>query len=500
MPSSPADATRPCRGRQRWRWRSWRPGAAALALVLALVLAAPAGARPAPDSFADLADRLVPAVVNISTTQRVEGNAGIEPPVLPPGSPFEDFFKDFMEKNQPRQSRKATSLGSGFIVDPKGYVVTNNHVIQDAEEISVILHDETRLAAKVVGRDSKTDIAVLKVDAKQPLPAVSFGNSDAVRVGDWIIAIGNPFGFGGTVTAGIISARGRDINAGPYDDFLQTDAPINRGNSGGPMFDLGGGVIGINTAIYSPSGGSIGIGFAIPSSSAEPVIRQLIEHGEVRRGWIGVRIQTVSNDIAELLGLKDTTGALVADVIAGGPAAAAKLRDGDVILEFDGKTINQMRRLPRLVADTPIGKQVPIRIWRDGREMKLTIEVAALKEDAGKLAGGGPQQPEKPQPVENIEALGFGVAAIDAHSRERFDLGEDVKGVVVVSVDPDGLAAEQGMRAGEVIVEVGQEEVVSPGQLSQRIEAARQAGKKSVLLLVEGASGLRFVAIRLSKG
>lgn len=340
--------------------------------VLVALLALPSGvwARTAPETFADLAEQLLPSVVNISTTQTVEGNAGIELPTLPPGSPFEEFFKEFLDKNQPRaQKRKATSLGSGFIVDDKGHVVTNNHVIQDADEITIILQDETRLPATIVGRDSKTDMAVLKVDpGKAKLPAVKFGDSDAIRVGDWVIAIGNPFGFGGTVTSGIISARGRDINAGPYDDFLQTDAPINRGNSGGPIFDLAGEVIGIATAIFSPSGGSIGIGFAIPANSARPVIQQLIEHGEVKRGWLGVRIQSVNEEIAEALGLKEPVGALVAGVIPGGPAEKAKIKDGDVILEFDGKPITQMRRLPRLVADTEVGKVVPLKVWRDGKE------------------------------------------------------------------------------------------------------------------------------------
>jgi serine protease Do len=291
----------------------------AFLIGLLFLLPAPALARAAPDGFADLAARLLPSVVNVSTTQVIEGNPGIELPQLPPGSPFEEFFKEFMERGQPRQQqpRRATSLGSGFVIDTDGHVVTNNHVIQDADEVTVILHDETRLQAKVIGRDAKTDLAILKVDPHGKLAPVKFGDSDAVRVGDWILAIGNPFGFGGTVTAGIISARGRDIQAGPYDDFLQTDASINRGNSGGPMFDLSGEVIGINTAIFSPSGGSVGIGFAIPSSSAQPVIQQLIEHGQVRRGWLGVRIQAVTPEIADALGLKEAAGALVAGIIPG---------------------------------------------------------------------------------------------------------------------------------------------------------------------------------------
>src|SRR5512134_1778265 len=334
-------------------------GPAALLIALVVLLSNPAHARAVPDSFADLAARLLPSVVNVSTTQVVEGNTGIEIPQLPPGSPFEEFFKEFMERGQPRQQqqrRRATSLGSGFVYDNQGHIVTNNHVIQDADQVTVILHDETRLDAKVIGRDSKTDIAILKVEPNARLVPVQFGDSDMARVGDWVLAIGNPFGFGGSVTAGIISARGRDIQAGPYDDFLQTDASINRGNSGGPTFNLNGEVIGINTAIYSPSGGSIGIGFAIPSLSAQPVIQQLIQHGQVRRGWLGVRIQAVTEEIADALGLKDAAGALVAGVIPGGPAEKANIKDGDIILEFDGKPIGQMRRLPRLVADTEIGR------------------------------------------------------------------------------------------------------------------------------------------------
>lgn len=478
-----------------------RIGLLVIAGVLAIALLAPASpavARDTPESFADLAQKLLPSVVNISTTQTVEGNAGIELPQLPPGSPFEEFFKEFLEKNQPRaQKHKATSLGSGFIVDDKGHVVTNNHVIQDADEITVILQDETRLPATIVGRDAKTDIAVLKVDpGKATFPPVKFGNSDAIRVGDWVVAIGNPFGFGGTVTAGIISARGRDINAGPYDDFLQTDAPINRGNSGGPIFDLDGEVIGIATAIYSPSGGSIGIGFAIPVNSAQPVIRQLIEHGEVKRGWLGVRIQTVSEEIAEALGLKEAAGALVAGIIPGGPAEKAKLKDGDVILEFDGKSVTQMRRLPRLVADTEVGKTVPIKIWRDGKELSLKVEVGELSEEEEKQATETKSE-EKPTGSENIAGLGLSVAAIDDKLRDRFDLGDDAKGVVVTNVDPSGPASDQGIRPGELIVEIGQEEVKTPAELVEKVKAAKETGRKSVLLLVEGQAGLRFVAIRL---
>src|SRR5512147_2967852 len=470
---------------------------AALLIAVVVLLPGAALARTAPDSFADLAASLLPAVVNVSTTQVIEGHPGIELPQLPPGSPFEEFFKEFMERGQPRQPRRATSLGSGFIIDTEGHIVTNNHVIQDADQVTVILHDETRLEAKVIGRDAKTDLAILKVEPHGKLVPVKFGDSDVVRVGDWILAIGNPFGFGGTVTAGIISARGRDIQAGPYDDFLQTDASINRGNSGGPMFDLDGEVIGINTAIYSPSGGSIGIGFAIPSSSAQPVIQQLIEHGQVRRGWLGVRIQAVTEEIADALGLKDAAGALVAGVIPGGPAEKANIKDGDIILEFDGKPIGQMRRLPRLVAE--VGRTLPIRVWREGRELSLKVEVGELKESEEKAALSTPE-PEKPGGGEKIEALGLSAAAIDDRTRDRYRLEEDARGVVVTSVDAKGPAADQGIRVGDRIVEVAQEAVSTPTQLAAKIKAARSSGRKAVLLLVEGDGGMRYVAIKLAKG
>jgi serine protease Do len=471
-------------------------------LIVALAIGAaprPVQAKVPPESFADLADALLPAVVNVSTTQTLEGHPGIEIPGFPPGSPFEEFFKEFFERNQPRhQQRRATSLGSGFIVDPSGYIVTNNHVIQDADEITVILHDDTRLPAKLVGRDLKTDVAVLKVEPTIKLPAVVFGDSDVLRVGDWVIAIGNPFGFGGTVTAGIISARNRDINSGPYDDFLQTDASINRGNSGGPMFNLDGQVIGVNTAIFSPSGGSIGIGFAIPSNIAGPIVKQLIETGEVKRGWIGVRIQEVTQEIADTLGLKKPTGALVASVIEAGPAAEAGIRAGDVILDFGGRTVEEMRRLPRIVADTDVGDTVEVRIWRDSKERTLKVKVAALDEGEAQLAqeSGEKATPES----EKVEDLGFSVSTIDDALRERYEIAQDTKGVVVTAVDAGSSAAEKGLRVGDVIVEVSQEEVSKPADVVGKIKAAKSAGRKSVLLLVEGQGGMRFIALRLGNG
>jgi len=472
-------------------------------LVALAVMAAPAAAqaKTAPESFADLASRLLPSVVNISTTQTLEGRGGVEMPQLPPGSPFEDFFREFFERNRPHQrQRKVTSLGSGFIVDASGYIVTNNHVIKDADEITVALQDGTRLKAEVVGRDPKTDMAVLKVKPTGKLTAVRFGDSDKARVGDWVVAIGNPFGLGGSVTAGIISARNRDINSGPYDDYIQTDASINRGNSGGPMFNLDGEVIGINTAIFSPSGGSVGIGFAVPSATASPVIAQLIKNGQVRRGWLGVHIQAVTEEIAETLGLKDAKGALVASVIKDGPAEKGDIKAGDVILRFDGKEVPEMRKLPRIVAATDVNKTVDVVVWRNSDKMTLSVSVGELEEREAKVASRSRGGEKAGKAAEKIEALGLTVAEVTTDLRERYSLDKDAKGVVVTAVDEGGAAAEKGIRPGDVIAEISQEEVVTPADIVARIKDARKSGRKSVLLLVEGQGGLRFIAVRIAAG
>ncbi len=472
-------------------------------LVALAVMAAPAAAQAqtAPESFADLASRLLPSVVNISTTQTLEGRSGVEMPQLPPGSPFEEFFREFFERNRPQQrQRKVTSLGSGFIVDAAGYIVTNNHVIKDADEITVALQDDTRLEAEVVGRDPKTDIAVLKVKSTRKLTAVSFGDSDKARVGDWIVAIGNPFGLGGSVTAGIISARNRDINSGPYDDYIQTDASINRGNSGGPLFNLDGEVIGIATAIFSPSGGSVGIGFAIPSATAHPVIEQLIKHGQVRRGWLGVHIQAVTEEIAETLGLKDAKGALVASVIKDGPAEKGNIKAGDVILTFDGREVPEMRKLPRIVAATDVDKTVDVVVWRNSEKVTLSVSVGELEEREAKVASRSSGGKKEGGAAEKIEALGLTVAELTTDLRERYSLDTDAKGVVVTAVDEGGAAAEKAIRPGDVIAEISQEEVVTPADIVARIKEARKSGRKSVLLLVEGQGGLRFVAVRIETG
>ena len=479
-------------------------GAFALGVLLALALvlnAAPANARSAPESFADLAEQLLPSVVNISSSQVVRSSQRPEIPQAPPGSPFEDFFKEFFDRNQREGApRRASSLGSGFIIDESGFIVTNNHVIAEADEITVILQDDSRHEATVIGRDPKTDLAVLKIDAGRDLPAVAWGDSTRSRVGDWVVAIGNPFGLGGTVTAGIISARQRDINQGPYDSFLQTDASINRGNSGGPMFNMDGQVIGVNTAIFSPTGGSVGVGFSIPSSIAQRVVAQLREFGRTKRGWLGVRIQSVTDEIAESLGLDEATGALVADVTKDGPAQAGRIEPGDIILKFDNKVVGQMRDLPRIVAETEIGKPVKVEIWRDERRRVVDVVVGELEEDRPVLASTGPRgQAVEPEEAE-IGSLGVSVTAITEEMREQFSVPEDVRGVLITGVEADSGAAEKGLRPGDVIVEVNQEEVSSPGQIAAKVSEAVDNDRRSVLLLVNRNGDLRFVAVRVGSG
>ena len=486
--------------------------AIALATALALPGAAamappPALARDAPASFADLAATLLPAVVNISSSQSVpasSGDRGPEMPMFPPGSPFEKFFHDFMNRQHPGGNgegegeeappRRMQSLGSGFIIDPSGIIVTNNHVIDGADEISVTLQDNTTLKAKLLGKDDKMDLAVLKVNAGKPLPYVKFGNSDGMRVGDWVLAIGNPFGLGGTVTAGIVSARGRDIRQGPYDDFIQTDAAINRGNSGGPLFNMAGEVIGINTAIYSPSGGSIGIGFSIPSNEAKTVVYELREYGRFRRGWLGVRIQQVTPDIAESLGLKDAVGAMIAGVNDGGPAQHAKLHNGDVILKFNGEDGKEMRSLPRIVAETPIGQSVPVEIWRDGHDQTLQVTIAEMPEDLAQPAKATTLAPAPNRPTP-IAGLGLSMATISDAARSKYQLSTDQKGVVVTDVAPDGPAAQRGVKPGDVIVEVQQEAVNTPADVMDRISRVRKQNRNSVLMLIQGQDGLRWVPL-----
>ena len=488
-----------------------RAGIAAAMVLALLVPSGPAradrGSFTAPNSFADLANALLPSVVNISTTIKANNSKqpAMEMPQFPPGSPFEEFFKDFMDKQnqQNAQPRHAASLGSGFIIDAKkGLVVTNNHVIADADEINVILQDNTSIKAELVGHDAKTDLAVLRIKTDHPLSDSQWGDSDIMRVGDWVLAIGNPFGLGGTVTSGIISARARNINAGPYDDFIQTDAPINRGNSGGPMFNMSGEIIGINTAIFSPSGGSVGIGFAIPSNLAKPVIDQLIQFGKTKRGWLGVRIQGVTDDIAESLGLGKAKGALIASVTPDGPAAKAGIEPGDVVTEFDGKPIDEMRKLPRYVADTDVDKTVPVTIIRGGKEITKQVKVAEMQQsdDQDQDNQSGDKE-EAPAPSgTKVSALGVDVSGLTADLRQQFGLNEDAKGVVVMKVDPNGPAAERGVTPGDLITSINQEEVAKAADLSAKVAAAKKAGKKSVLLLIERKGEIRFVAITLTAG
>jgi serine protease Do len=472
-------------------------------VLLALLVAMLAGmqfaaARSAPESFADLAEQSLPAVVNISTTQTVSADSQIQD--------LDEMFREFLDRqdgDQPRAPRKATSLGSGFVIDSTGYIVTNNHVIENAEEITVITHDNEELKATLVGRDEKTDLALLKVETSKPLPAVKWGDSDTLRIGDWVLAIGNPFGLGGTVTAGIVSARQRDINAGPYDDFIQTDASINRGNSGGPMFNMAGEVVGINSAIYSPSGGSVGIGFSIPANLAKGVIAQIKEFGHPRRGWLGVRIQTVSPELAEGLRLPQAKGALVSSVSADGPADKAGIRQGDVILEFDGREVADMRALPRLVADTQFGKKVPVSIWRQGAKTTVTVELGELDEQA-EAAAQTTQPDDEEGAVEEekgdrIDLLGLDVGRITDPLREKYDLPEDADGVVILTVDPNSTAAEKDLRPGDIIAEVDQKSVATPADVRDRVKSAQDNGYRLVTLLINRQGDFQWVAVKIGK-
>ena len=509
-------APRPASGRPGWRRpRSWAFLALAMLVALPVAGAPPAvrAQQTAPvDGFADLVERIAPAVVNISTSrERRTGSGGgsgggggdLPFPQLPPGSPFEDFFREFFERGQRERERqpeppRSSSLGSGFLVDPTGYVVTNNHVIGDADTVKVVLKDETEYDAEIIGRDTKTDLALLKIERDMPFPFVQFGDSDRVRVGDWIIAIGNPFGLGSSVSAGIISARGRDIRAGPYDDFLQVDAPINRGNSGGPSFNLAGEVIGINTAIFSPTGGNVGIGFAIPANLAKPVIEALKASGRVARGWLGVRIQTVTDEIAESLGLGTTHGALIASITPGGPAELSAMEPGDVVLRFDGKDVTRMRSLPRIVAETPIGKEVDVDVWRRGAELTVRVKVGELPEEAelAQLGVGPAEGAVPPNNTASIDALGLTVASLDDETRAQFELGAEVGGVVIVDVANGGAASQQDLRPGDVIVEVDQTEVHSPPEVMAKVRDAETNGRRSVLFLIDRRGDPVFVAVR----
>jgi serine protease Do len=488
---------------------------AAVALSLAFGTSLPtyAAAADAPlvtglPSFAPLIKKVMPAVVNVSATLKSDATLSDDvqggdddqdqngPQMGPqegfPQSPFDEMLRRYFQQQghaAPRETGHAVALGSGFIIDPTGYIVTNNHVVKDAVKVSVIFQDGSEHAAKIIGRDAKTDLALLKIDAPQPLPFVTWGDSSAEQVGDWVVAVGNPFGLGGSVSPGTIAARGRDINAGPYDDFLQIDASINRGNSGGPSFNLDGQVVGINTAIYSPNGGSVGIGFAIPADLAKPVIDQLRAHGTVARGWLGVEIQAVTPDLAKSLALPKEEGALVAGVTPDSPAAKAGFKPGDVILSFAGHDIDKEHALPITVAETPIGQAAPVRVWRNGAETTLTATIAAM--------------PANPQLAQNSgsdatdgSAMGLELAPLSSDWRQRLHLHDDVDGVVVTSVADDSPLAELGLQRGDVIESVNQKPVTTPDQVASTLAAAK-TDKSNILLLLNRNGMNQYVALSL---
>ncbi len=477
---------------------------------LAISFATPSLAR-GPDSLAEEAAAVSDAVVNISATQTTEEKksaSGGAVPDLQQGTPFDDLFEEFFKKRQQQNSddaprhdeRKSNSLGSGFVIDPSGIIITNNHVIADANEITVIFTDGQKLRASVVGKDSKVDVAVLKVSPTKPLKAVPFGDSEAMRVGDWVMAVGNPFGLGGTVTAGIVSARHRNIDSGPYDNYIQTDAAINKGNSGGPLFNMAGEVIGINTAILSPSGGSIGIGFATPASTVKPVIEQLRSFGEVRRGWLGVRIQNVDDTIAESLDLGPTRGALVSGTDAKGPATAAGIEAGDVIVKFDGHDISESRDLPKIVAQTPVGKDVPVVLMRKGKELAKTVRLGRLEDGEKKVASAETKPSPQAKPAEPAavqKAIGMTFSGLTSEARHKYTIKDSVaSGVVISGVEPNSPAAAKRLQAGEVLVEINQEPVNEPSAAAEKFKTLKSDGKKSALLLVANAQGeVRFVAV-----
>lgn len=464
-----------------------------LGLTLALSPVGEAFARGAPESFADLAADVSPSVVNITTSAVVAAPTG-GGPIVPEGSPFEDFFRDFMvpEGEGGNEAQRQQALGSGFVISADGFIVTNNHVIEGADEIEIEFFDKTRLKATLVGRDPKTDIALLKVESDSELPFVSFGDSDTMRVGDWVMAMGNPLGQGFSVSAGIVSARGRELS-GSYDDFLQTDAAINKGNSGGPLFNMDGEVVGVNTAILSPTGGSIGIGFSMASNVVTKVVAQLKEFGETRRGWLGVRIQDVTPDVAEAMNLSVAQGALITDV-PDGPAKDAGLLAGDVITTFNGKTIADVRDLTRTVADSPIGEAVPVVVLREGSEMTIDVTLGRRETAEGEAVAEGELGAVPEAPVQS-EVLGMTLKPIDGPTAQELGLPAGSEGLAVVNVDAASEAAAKGLSRGDIIVEAGQRPVTSLKDLNDRIEEAKAGGRKSMLLLVRRDGDPRFVAL-----
>ncbi len=476
-------------------------GAALRLLILGCALAAlnaigAAAETRGPQSVAPIAEELIEAVVNVSTSQAIKGPQGLPLPAVPKGSPYHEYFDDFFDHHSGPsvQDRMVSSLGSGFIVDGKdGIIVTNNHVIDGAEEIQINLHDGTKLKAELIGKDTKTDIALLKVSPAKELKAVKFGSSAAMRVGDWVMAIGNPFGLGGSVTLGIISAKARNINSGPYDDYLQTDASINKGNSGGPLFNMDGQVIGVNTAIISPTGGSIGIGFAVPADVVAPVVDQLRQFKEVRRGWLGVKIQTVSEDVAGSLGIPENSGALVAAVTPDGPAAKGGVQSGDIIVKFDKEPVDSMRSLPRLVARAPIDQKVDVEILRKGEKITLQVTVGRLSEDdevKAELSDSG-----TPPKGSGTVVLGLKLSVLTDELRSKYGIAPDVKGAIVDEVDPKSPAADS-IKAGDVIVQVANEPVADPQDVAKRIDTVKKTSRKNAMLEVEDGKGShRFITV-----
>jgi serine protease Do len=454
-------------------------------------------------SFSPLVKQVMPAVVNISVTQKSDmGN--VEQDDAAPDqrqSPFDEFLRRFFEQqrddstggNKPHQHRGAQSvaLGSGFIIDPTGYVVTNSHVVANADKVTVVFQDESKHPAKIIGRDEKTDLALLKINAKDALPYVSWGDSDTVEVGDWVLAVGNPFGLGGTVSKGIVSARGRDIHSGPYDDFLQIDASINRGNSGGPTFSLDGRVVGINTAIYSPNGGSVGIGFAIPASLAKPVIDQLRDHGKVERSWLGVQVQPVTPEIAKSLGMSKPQGALVADVVGDGPAAKAGLKQGDAILSFNGHEVSKPHDLALMVAEAPVGQTEHIKVWRQGKEVDLDAKMTAIPEKT-QVAADDTEPEAQPAPA---KVLGLELSPLTGDLRKQLDVPKNVNGVVVTGIADNSRAAELGIEVGDVIRSIDQQAITSPQEAANKLRDIKPGSAASALVLLNRHGVNRYVAL-----
>jgi serine protease Do len=469
-------------------------------------------------SVADLVEKILPAVVEISVVSKATGaDEATNMPQLPDDSPFKDFFDEFLKKKQQQQQgqgggdnkdplptpddRTVNSMGSGFIIDASGLIVTNNHVVEGADTMQVHMQDGTILKAELVGRDPKTDVAVIRVKSDKPLPIVEFGDSDTARIGEWVVAIGNPFGLGGSVSLGIVSARNRDINSGPYDDYIQTDAAINKGNSGGPLFNMQGKVMGINSAIFSPTGGSVGIGFSVPSNTAKSVVAQLVKFGETRRGWLGVKIQPVTADIAESMSMDKAHGALVADVTAGSPSEKAGLEAGDVIVNFNGRAITDSKELPRVVAETEVGKEVSVKVIRDGKEKEVMVTLGRL-EDGEKLVANLKGKDKPADLPATVTVLGMTVSTLTDELRSKYKTDEKVKGALVTEVAKDGAAIDKGVEAGDVILEAGGKAVDTTADVSAAIDTATKDGKASVLLLMAkgGKDGeTRFIALKLKK-